>query len=517
MFKFSKLNHKLIVAFLVLALIPLVLFATYSVKTASDALHTLAFNQLESVRAIKKSQVEDYVASMQAAFRVTLSSPNMRQALMEFVKAYNDGGGKIKTEDWEILAEFYGSQINNIVTGNEWYDLFLINPNGVIVYTDAKQSDLGMSITNSSLNNSSFANAFQQAADLSGAEIIVSDFAPYAPSNNKPAAFMVAKVHDEEEYGGGLVGYLAFQIHLDKINHIMQQREGMGATGESYLVGADRRMRSDSFLDPTGHSVLASFVGTVDKNGVDSHASNAALRGETGSEIVMDYNGNPVLSAYSPFKFGNNNWALLVEIDEAEAFAPAQKLRSTAILLVSASALVILVVGFLVARNISRAVIKVSQSAEAIANGDLTINIDLTQSDEVGTLQKAMQSMVTKLHDMVEHISSSADQQAAAAEELSVITEQTNKNMVEQHRATDMVATAITEMSATVDEVSSNTTEASLAAEEAAMRVMDSSKAVDQTVAGIQQLAVELDSTMGLIRNKSYHSLPVTILLICEP
>lgn len=116
---------------------------------------------------------------------------------------------------------------------------------------------------------------------------------PNAPSNDEPAAFIAQPVIHE----GGVELILALQLSLESINNIMQQRAGMGQTGETYLVGQDKLMRSDSFLDPKGHSVNASFAGTVEDNGCDTEAAQMVLNGETGAKIITDYNGNPVLSA----------------------------------------------------------------------------------------------------------------------------------------------------------------------------------------------------------------------------
>jgi methyl-accepting chemotaxis protein len=77
----------------------------------------------------------------------------------------------------------------------------------------------------------------------------------------------------------------------------------MGETGETYLVGSDNLMRSDSYLDPKHHSVVASFADPA-KGKVETVAAKKALAGETGAEIVIDYNGNPVLSAFTPVTVG---------------------------------------------------------------------------------------------------------------------------------------------------------------------------------------------------------------------
>jgi hypothetical protein len=90
----------------------------------------------------------------------------------------------------------------------------------------------------------------------------------------------------------------------------------LGETGESYLVGPDYLMRSDSYLDPKHHSVVASFR-NPEKGKVESTAAKGAIAGKKGADIVTDYNGNPVLSAFAPVDILGVKWALLAEIDSA--------------------------------------------------------------------------------------------------------------------------------------------------------------------------------------------------------
>ena len=128
---------------------------------------------------------------------------------------------------------------------------------------------------------------------------------------------MMGQMHDE---AGKLAGYVAFQIPIDKINEIMLIRDGMGETGESYLVGQDLLMRSDSFLNPDKYSVEASFKSN---NRVDTEATRGALAGGEDQKIIGDYNGNPVLSCWNAVEIGSGvRWAMMSEMDVAEAFCP---------------------------------------------------------------------------------------------------------------------------------------------------------------------------------------------------
>ena len=135
-----------------------------------------------------------------------------------------------------------------------YYDLFLINPNGYCFFTAAKEADYQTNLVDGKYSNSNLGELVRDV--LKTKQYGMGDFAPYAPSNNEPCAFVAQPVvHD-----GKVELVVALQLSLEAINNIMQQRDGMGETGETYLIGSDKLMRSDSFLDPANHSVKASFA-----------------------------------------------------------------------------------------------------------------------------------------------------------------------------------------------------------------------------------------------------------------
>ena len=137
----------------------------------------------------------------------------------------------------------------------------------------------------------------------------------------------------------------------EDIQHILGFRQGYGATQEDYLVGQDKLMRSDSFLDPVGHSVKASFQNP--KTGmVDTIASKDALGGKSNTQIVIDYNGNPVLSSYTPIIIKDIHWALLSEIDEAEVLETSQKLVLYMVIEALVSLLIVITLVHLVVKKL---------------------------------------------------------------------------------------------------------------------------------------------------------------------
>ncbi|NMZ40254.1 HAMP domain-containing protein [Pseudomonas proteolytica] len=178
-------------------------------------------------------------------------------------------------------------------------------------------------------------------------------------------------------------------------------------------------------------------------------------------------------------------------------------------LLMLATALA-LVFGIVAAWAITRQiVIPLSQTlkvAERVAAGDLTHDLVSQRQDELGQLQRAMQSMTMGLRDLIGGISDGVTQIASAAEELSAVTEQTSAGVNSQKVETDQVATAMNEMAATVQEVARNAEEACEAAVAADQQAREGDRVVGEAIAQIERLAGEVGNSteaMGHLKRES--------------
>ncbi len=279
-----------------------------------EALRKEAFAKLTAIREIKKNQVEGYFGERLVDVSILSSNNTVKDALLALNNAYITEGEKIGGFQWNTEVGTYGDWLNEYNEKYGYYDLFLISKSGDVVYTAARESDLGENLVTGTLKDSPLGKLFAKAVK----GVSIQDFAPYAPSAGEPASFVGAPVRSK---GGAVIGVVALQISLGSINKIMTERSGLGKTGETYLIGSDKLMRSDSFLDPVNHTVKASFKNPA-KGGVDTEAATEALSGKTGADVIIDYNNNPVLSAFTPLKIGDLTWGLIAEIDVAEAFSP---------------------------------------------------------------------------------------------------------------------------------------------------------------------------------------------------
>jgi methyl-accepting chemotaxis protein len=289
----------------------------------------------------------------------------------------------------------YHPEIRAFLQKFSYYDIFLVDiKSGNIVYSVFKELDFATSLKNGPYSDTNFAEAFTRAAsDLKKGQSYLSDYKLYYPSYEAPASFISSPIYD----GNKKVGVLVFQMPMAEINNIMAERSGMGETGEAYLVGPDKLMRSDSFLDPAHHSVIESFrhpdLGMVDTSAVDH-----AIAGDTHAEIVTDYNGNPVFSAYTPINVLGLKWALLAEIDVAEALAPVNTLQSIMVIVVVIGLFIMAGAALFLGRILAAPISELSNTVKKITStGDFSIRVKNTNKDEVGQAAAGLNDLLSSL------------------------------------------------------------------------------------------------------------------------
>ncbi len=316
----------------------------------------------------------------------------------------------------KIHAKFHGT-LNRYLEKFGFYDIFLVDhKTGDIVYSVFKEADFATNLRNGPYRRSNIASAYEEANVLALTdEPIFVEFDYYAPSYGAPAAFIAKPIFDGEQRAGVLI----FQVPTTHINQIMTgnqewARDGLGATGETYLVGADFTMRSVSrFLieDREGYfealekldypsktiSQLDEFNTSILLQRVQTKASFGALGGKSSTGIIDDYRGISVLSSYAPIKFGDRQWALISEIDTAEAFAPVDALAQTLIISSLLIGAFVVALAAYFSGQFTKPIISLSNAAREIGEGASNISLEVTSNDEIGSLTNGFNEMVANL------------------------------------------------------------------------------------------------------------------------
>jgi methyl-accepting chemotaxis protein len=298
-----------------------------------------------------------------------------------------------------------------------FYDIFLIDTSSdTIVYTVFKELDFGSRLNDGIAAKTKLAEAYLRVKNAkSRDDVYLSDFEPYLASYNDQAAFAAVPVFDGERQ----IGVLAMQYPIDKITAAINSNKtwdkiGLGTTGDAYLMGADKLLRTDvrevltakaQFLSALGDRLSPAARGLIDKKAssigtvnADSPATQEALAGRSGVTRFTDYRGVPMVGAYAPFAVQGLNWGIVAAISQAEADAPVQALSRSTLLRTAIVALAVLaVVGGLMSfflRRFMQPITQLHNTVTAVAAGKTASRSKLTQADEVGELGRAFDNLL---------------------------------------------------------------------------------------------------------------------------
>lgn len=331
-----------------------------------------------------------------------------------------------------------------------YYDIFLVDPEtGDIVYSVFKELDYSTSLIDGPYSQTNFGEAFRKANQATEKDaVVLVDYKKYTPSYEAPASFIASPIFSN----GKKIGIAMFQMPIDRLNEIMTQREGLGETGETYLVGPDKLMRSDSYLDPDNHSVVASFK-NPSEGMVDTDASRRCLEGKSNEEIIIDYNGTPVLSAYTPVNIVGLTWALLAEIDEAEAFAAVDSLKILMGIVASIAIAAICAIAFFLTRSIS---IPINNAVSL-----LTLS-----ADQISAASGQVSSSSQSLAEGASSQAAALEETSASMEELNSMTSQSAANASQANNLMGESLGVIITADESMDKMSQSMEEISVASEE---------------------------------------------------
>jgi len=306
-------------------------------------------DRLELLVELRKGAIEQYFLTAEAELKFWSTNPDLldvqqgfnaawdnstaqlmsKQARLSYVENNPYQGSLFQLDDAEDGSAYSAlhSRIHPLaklfVSERGYYDVFLIGPAGDVYYSVEKERDFVSNLRTGPLRGSGLATVYRSAANGRDGTVYFSDMQAYEPSDNEPAIFMGRALRDSS---GAVLGVIVFQLPTTKILAIMEYLEGMGETGETYLVGQDKLMRSNSRFSDTV---------TVLIQQVDTAVVDKALAQESGVEMITDYRGVEVMSAYTSLTVGSNVWAVVAEFDRDEivSSAAAERPSLTGVLL----------------------------------------------------------------------------------------------------------------------------------------------------------------------------------------
>ncbi|MCP4687823.1 MAG: response regulator [Desulfobacterales bacterium] len=394
---FTSLGRTLGTGFLLTALAPLTLVGALCYFQAHDSLTGATQTSLKIAAEMKTREIDAYFDNMLADLLFQSEAlSNIR--LLEKLIAARKASGKpleefVKSVEWTAIVDEFAGDFKKFRLSFNYYDAFLIGRGGDILYTAAAEKDLGANLFSDAYKNTKFSAACKKAAETG--DMVFSDYEHYRPSGDRVFGFLATPVVNEE---GDRIGAIALQLSITPINAIMQADSGLGRTAETYLVGPDFSLRSESVLDKE-KALIGEKIRTRQTQRMEEGARDGRAK-ETRGRDAFAYkglHGQPVLGIHQEFMIRDVKFAVIAEIEKEEALAQVIGLGRLMLFTWGGSFVLAVLFAFIMVRRIVTPVILLSSSAKKVTQGDYSQRIEVKARYEIGALARSFAAMVEAL------------------------------------------------------------------------------------------------------------------------
>ena len=402
------LAKKSVITYLLIAIIPMMLVGgvIWGVTNrsfiklgeyAKAGLKHAAVDKVDSIRKMKEEQIKSFFESRKSDLTVV---SNEISSLMELPVMKNNGDSMTKRQ-LRIEMSFYSGMLENFCREYGYKNLYLFSPGGYCFYAVDKNNIVKSKLLEDELKESAFASALRQSQQSKG--FAFADYSLFTAGEEEqyPYAFMVMPIKVKDD----IIMYIGLQLGSELVNSMMVKGGSAEDMVESYLVGVDGYMRSDTLLNPEEYGVAPSFLKKIRIENI----GNLLAKGRSWSGISENYRGEKVITSYAVLNIFGNKW--LVVCDENYAMALAantrmeeyfvqteEEVKISSGIIATAIVIVVVILAFLLSRAVTKPVIftskmldvlgeSVSQLSEVMSNklalGDWNVKIgDIYIGDE---------------------------------------------------------------------------------------------------------------------------------------
>lgn len=314
--------------------------------------------------------------------------------------------------------------MRNFKRNFQYKDIMIFDPDtSSLVYSASKEIDFGTSFETGPFSQTGLAKAIRRIQrERDKGMVSYVSFEPYRPSYGLPAAFMVSPVFDDMT----MVGIVAIQFPIDRLSDIISgdnnwKSDGLGETGEVYLVGEDGYMRNESRFfkeDPRKYIQQLQAVGygkdqiskterfntTVLTVKISNQTFREISLGRSNTAIMTNYLGKRVLSSYAPLDIEGIRWGIVAEITTDESFAPIRAFTHDLLSTLAGIGLVSSLLAAMLGTKFARPIRKLTQAAKQLGKGNYHVRVKLNSNDEFEDLGKTFNEMAAELESQSEKI-----------------------------------------------------------------------------------------------------------------
>ncbi len=399
----QSITRKIMAISIVVAVIPIALIGFIAHTKIKPTIEKQVFDKLLAIGELKKKYLQEYFIERKA----DIVSLSRQKDIVEATENFGKLLQKYKGSHATALAKYqkqYGDIhlfLQDYILNHGWNNIYLIDTaEGYVIDSSNPELKLSSQLDGLSERGKAIVQIWREIRqnrkpgmkDLSSARI-----------RDLPVFLVAAPVFGRN---GNLNAILAVELNFNQINRIMEDATGLGKTGDSYLVGQDFLLRSQSRL--YNKSVTLSEK-------ISNPALYLAFQDSTGIMTLKNNDGNEALVYFSHLGldklFGSRfDWAIITQMDAREALAFARKLNLGCIILSILIVVLVFSAGIYVAGTIAHPITNLSRQVEKIAAGDLEVDIHTNgRVDEIGSLNRSFAQMVSSIRTRVDQFEKIAE------------------------------------------------------------------------------------------------------------
>ncbi len=497
MFKKLTLFQKLIALMILIGIIPLLIGILITKSEVSTMLENQGKTSLKALQAAKSNfviqSIKDNIKTAEA-FADDKSVKDFYKLLSDYhvqTKTGEKDNYPVNTLRYKKLYKIIFDELKKNIEDLEVDDLYFICwKHGHVMFSLSKGKDLGANLKYGEYRNTVLGKIWKKVT--TSKKISIVDFEPYPPLNNKQMGFIGVPLRNKNNK---YIGVIVVPIIHRRYMKVIQVREGLGKTGETYIVGigADGKtyLRSNRTIKK----------GKIGDPKFDKKIEKCLFKGESGIDIKIGSTGKKELVIYNPLKIKDLKWGMFTTIALSEFLAPEKRLTNILYLLLLIMTILIAILAFTFAKRIITPIKLMTERAKDLAtdDADLTMRIKAEKEDELGELSKWLNKFIERIQLIIKDVKLNTSSVSSASAELSSTAEELSSTSEEQSAQSASVASAMEELTATIEDNQMMTGQAQANVQTMEDVINQTSETITKILGAIQDIADKSENLSMLI------------------
>ncbi len=538
-----KLRTKLLFICISISVFPLIIAIAVQSKYALSALEKSVYNKISAVQQLKTNNLQDFFKKSISDIELFASTGYIKDLHEKLYWHFNTYEPSIvvsfdaKGESYDLLWNILSPASVDYIKTYGHSDLLLINAdNGHVMFSVGKQNDLGKFLNKNDFVVSPITKLWKQVVKTQ--KTVILDSSPYNFIDNKEAMFIATPVFKDKK----MLAVLAFRINFSTIDQILNERTGLGKTGETFivakgLIGEEFELRNTREIrgGTVGDTIAVEYM----KEGVSKGSKISTEQNDSGiNEIV----------AYNSLDIQDIDWMLVTNIEYTEEF---QVMNSMYLVLgILAIVIISLVIGLslyfasvftkpiikltnfiedveassifskqievsskdeigqaafalnALMKNFSLSVGLTTQIIKAIANGDLTRKLETDLKGDSKTLQTNINQSIDLLSSTIGQVTQVSEQVYTGIQEVSRSSQALASGTTQQAAGLEQVTATLTDVNARAKSSSKSSQQAQTLMQEASKIIEEGNKQMDNmsiSIKRIEEASLKVSKIMKVV------------------